>query len=133
MENNNSTHAKPIRFFTQLHVWQEGHKLVILIHRCLKEFPDNQQYGLSNQMSRASISITSNVAEGFGRISYKEKIQFYHIAQGSLTELQNQLLVARDIGYISQKRFKEIAEQTILVHKLLSGFIKSAKQRSHLV
>jgi four helix bundle protein len=126
-----SANTPPIRSFTQLHVWQEGHKLVILVHKYLKDFPRSQQYGLSSQMSRAAISITSNVAEGFGRMSYKEKLQFYYIAQGSLVELQNQLLVARDVGYLTTERFNAIAAQTVIVHKLLAGFIKSAKRNQH--
>lgn len=78
-------------------------------------------------MRRCVISITSNIAEGFSRSGKKEKIQFYYTALGSLTELQNQLLIARDLSYIDSELFKEIAEQTVLVQKLLNGLIKSIK------
>jgi len=69
-----------------------------------------------------------NIAEGFSRQSYKEKIQFYSIAQGSVTELQNQLLIARDVKYITNKQFQEIAKQTVIIHKLINGLIKKSKQ-----
>jgi four helix bundle protein len=117
----------PIRSFTDLNTWKKGHLLVIQVHSLLKSFPKEQQFVLVSQMSRASISITSNIAEGFSRLSNKEKTQFYYIAQGSLTELQNQLLISRDLGYISTKEFIETAQETVVVHKLLSGLIKHAR------
>ena len=80
-------------------------------------------------MSRAAISITSNIAEGFSRDSYKDKIRFYYIARGSLTELQNQLLIAKDLYYITNKKFKEIADQTVEVHKLINGIIRKSKTK----
>lgn len=128
MKDNTQTprHA-PIRSFTQLNVWKNGHLLVLHIHRLLKKFPKEQQFALANQMSRASISITSNIAEGFSRLSNKEKTQFYYIAQGSLTELQNQLLISRDLSYITSEEFINAAKETVIVHKLLSGLIKYAK------
>lgn len=79
-------------------------------------------------MRRAVISITSNIAEGFGRKSYKEKLQFYYHAQGSLIELKNQLLVTRDVGYFKNKEeFEEVVKQINKVHQLLQGFIKKTK------
>ncbi len=72
-------------------------------------------------MRRAAVSITSNIAEGFSRNTSKDKCQLYTIAQGSLTELQNQLLIARDIGYIKEEGFRKIAEQTVVVNKLING------------
>lgn len=73
------------------------------------------------------MSITSNIAEGFSRKSRKEAAQFFYISLGSVTELQNQLLIARDIGYITAEDFKIIANTTVVVSKLLNGLIKSAK------
>ena len=67
----------------------------------------------------------------FSRQSYKEKTQFYSMAQGSLTELQNQLLVARDVGFLAEEKFQEIAKQSIKSHKLMSGLIKSSKSKIH--
>jgi len=118
---------KKIKTFTDLHAWQEAHKLVLIIYKITKEFPKEELFGLVSQMRRAAVSITSNIAEGFSRQFYKEKVQFYSMAQGSNTELQNQLLIAKDIGYIPQGKFSEIAEQSVKVHKLLNGLIKKSK------
>lgn len=117
-----------MKSFTELHAWQEGHKLVIMTYKITKSFPRDELFGIINQMRRAVISITSNIAEGFSRQSYREKVQFYTVALGSLTELQNQLLVARDVGYTNQVDFKKIAEQTIVVHKLINGLIRKSKE-----
>ena len=116
-----------IKSFTDLNAWKEGHKLVIIIYKQTKEFPKEELFSLTNQIQRASVSITSNIAEGFSRRSEKEKIQFYYIALGSLTEVQNQLLIARDIGYIKNETFKQIADQTVIVSKLCNGLIKKFK------
>lgn len=119
--------SSKIKSFTDLHVWQESHWLVLEIYKHTQKFPKEEQFGLTNQIRRAVVSITSNIAEGFSRNSYKEKIQFYSMALGSVTEVQNQLLIARDISYITQDKFKKLAEQTIVVNKLLNGIIKSSK------
>ena len=83
--------------------------------------------GFRDQIQRASVSIVSNIAEGFSRQSYAEKVQFYSIAQGSNTELQNQMLIARDIGFLKKDEFNTTADQSVTVHKLLSGLIKKSK------
>ncbi len=116
-----------IQSFTDLHAWQEGHRLVLSIYKLTKSFPSEERFGLSDQMRRCCVSITSNIAEGFSRKSKKEKAQFLYMALGSVTELQNQLLIARDIGYLSKDLFKELGEKTVVVSKLTNGLIKSAK------
>jgi len=90
-------------------------------------FPVIEQFGLTNQIRRAGVSITSNIAEGFSRQSYKEKIQFYSIALGSVTEVQNQLLISRDLEYISKEEFKMLAVLTVEINKMLNGLIKNSK------
>jgi len=122
--NNNSN---KIKSFTDLNAWKEAHKLVLMIYKITKNFPKEEIFGLTSQIRRAVISITSNIAEGFSRQTYKEKIQFYHIAKGSLTEVQDQLLIARDINYINKQDFNDIANQSVIVHKLLNGLIKKSK------
>jgi four helix bundle protein len=78
-------------------------------------------------MRRAASSITANIAEGFGRQTYKEKTQFYYMAQGSLTELKNFILIARDVKYLKKNDFDELAEQANITHKLLQGFLQKTK------
>lgn len=114
-----------IKSFTDLIAWKEAHKLVIIIYQTTKLFPKDEMFGLTNQIRRAVISITSNLAEGFSRNTFKDKTQFYSIALGSLTEVQNQLLIARDIGYLDRNIFKQVADQSILVSKLCNGLLKS--------
>jgi four helix bundle protein len=116
-----------IREFTDLVVWKEGHKLVLLVYKTLASFPKEEIFGLSSQMKRASVSITSNIAEGFARRSYKEKLQFYYIAQGSLIELTNQLLISKDLNFISEDKFLEIQEKLQGTHRLLQGLITKSK------
>lgn len=118
-----------ITSFTDLIVWKEAHKLVLAVYTTTKLFPKEESYSLTDQMRRCAVSVSSNIAEGFSRQTKKEKIQFYFTAKGSLTELQNQLLVARDVGYINKDSFTALAESTVTVHKLLNGFIKSAPSK----
>jgi len=116
-----------IKSFTDLNAWKEGHKLVLLIYKITKEFPKEERYSLVDQMRRAVVSVTSNIAEGFSRESFKEKVQFYATAKASLTELQNQLLISKDVDYLNQEKFSEAANQSVIVHKLFSGLIKKSK------
>jgi len=120
-----------IKSFTDLNTWKEAHLLVLKIYKLTQKFPKEEQFGLTNQLRRAAVSITSNIAEGFSRGSYKEKCQFYSIALGSLTEVQNQLLIAKDISYITVREFSSLAQQTIVISKLLNGLIKKSKTITH--
>ncbi len=123
--------AEKIKSFTDLVAWKESHKLVLMIYEKTKDFPKEEMFGLTNQIRRAAVSISSNIAEGFSRNSSKEKTQFYFIALVSLTEVQNQLMIAKDIGYVDKDKFNSIAEQTVIVSKLINGLIKSVGSISH--
>lgn len=101
--------------------------MVLTIYKITKKFPKTKLFGLTSQICRAVVSITSNISEGFSRQSFKEKLRFYYMALGSLTEVQNQILIAKDLGYLDQAEFNKVAEQTINVHKLLNGFIAKTK------
>lgn len=127
MNNESRIKKTTIKSFTDLNAWKEGHKLVLAIYELTKFFPKEEVFGLISQMRRCAVSITSNIAEGFSRQSYKEKVQFYSMAQGSVTELQNQLIIARDVGFIMKDKFQEIALQSITVHKIINGLIKSSR------
>lgn len=119
-----------IQSFKDLTVWKEAHQLVLLVYKLTDKFPKEEVFGLMSQMRRAAVSVTSNIAEGFSRNSYKEKIQFYSMSRGSLTELENQSLISKDVGYIKNEAFDDILKKIIVVHKLLNAFIK--KSRSFL-
>jgi four helix bundle protein len=129
----NKEEIKKIQKFTDLIVWQEGHKLVLMIYKITKIFPTEEKFGLVDQMRRAVVSFTSNIAEGFTRKSGKEKSQFYHIAKSSMTEIQNQLIIAKDVGYLSKDAFNELAQQSVIANRLLGGLLKATRQKKYEV
>ena len=104
-----------------LAVWKESIKLVKEVYLLLKDFPSYEQFGICSQMRRAAVSVPSNIAEGAGRNSDKELVRFCYIAQGSLSELETQLIISAELGYI--KSNNEIFKQLSIVRKILSGYI----------
>lgn len=120
---------RKIEKFTDLVAWKESHKLVLEVYKVTERFPKNEMFGLSNQMRRCSVSIVSNIAEGFSRATFKDKNQFLQMALGSVTELQSQLIISRDLKYINTDEFKKIADKTVLSHKLINGLIKGNKNK----
>lgn len=115
--------------FKDLIVWQEAYKLSISLYEITKKFPNDETYGLISQMKRAAVSVCSNIAEGFGRAGRKEKDQFYAIANASLTELENQLLICKGVGYLSSKDFQLLDAQCQLTHKLLNGLQRVNREK----
>ncbi len=116
-----------IESFTDLNAWKEGHKLVLDIYSLTRKFPKEELFCLTSQMRRCVVSITSNIAEGFSRQTYKDKAHFYSISLGSTTELQNQIIISRDLDYFSKNEFEKIFDQTVIVHKIINVLIKSSK------
>lgn len=119
-----------IKNFTELNVWQKGHKLVLDIYKKTSKFPSTEIFSLTNQLRRASVSITSNIAEGFSRKTHKEKVQFYFTALGSLSEVQNQLLIARDLNYIDTGIFEQLTSASVEISKMLNGLIRVIKENN---
>jgi four helix bundle protein len=115
-----------IKHFTDLDTWKMAHRVVLLMYKITKNFPEDEKFCLVSQMRRAAISVTSNIAEGFGRSSSKEKKHFYSISKGSLMELESQLLVAQDLGYVKSEEVDGIKDEMVQVAKLLSGLSKTA-------
>ena len=127
MENQNTK----ISSFKDLNAWVESHKLVLSVYRATKDFSKEEMFGLTSQLRRAVISITSNIAEGFSRGYAKEKLQFYSISLGSLTEVENQIIIAKDLGYIDEKTNLVIQNQIINSSKLIHGLMKTVSDRIH--
>jgi four helix bundle protein len=119
-----------IKSFTDLNVWQKAHNLATMVYEHTEDFPQAEMFGLVSQMRRCAVSITANIAEGFSRRSYEEKKRFYNMAQGSVTELQSQLLIARDVGHLNEERFDTLSEQAVTTHKLVNGLISSTRARA---
>lgn len=122
---------RKISKFTDLVAWQEGHKLVLMVYKETDGFPNQEKYSLVDQMRRAVVSFTSNIAEGFAKKSSKEKNRFYGIAQTSLIELQNQLLISKDVGFLDVTKFQKIANQTVVCHKLIIGLTKATRLKKY--
>ena len=111
--------------YRKLLVYQRSKDLVKHVYCLLKLFPKEEQYALCDQLRRASISITSNIAEGMGRSSLKEQVHFIEIAYGSLNEVMCQFELAADFGYITTEELKNLEVQYEEIAKMLSGLRKS--------
>lgn len=111
--------------FERLAAWQKAKELVIAIYQLLENFPQYEQFALSNQLRRAAISLPSNIAEGTGRISAKEKIHFLEISYGSLMEAYCQLQIAAELCYISAADLKDIKPLFFETSRLISGLRNS--------
>lgn len=111
--------------FENLTAWIKAKELTLSVYRLVAKFPQHEQFALSSQIRRAAISIPSNIAEGSGRISMKEKAHFVEIAFGSLTETYCQLLLAVDLGYIATAELEAIKSQFSDTSRLMSGLRNS--------
>jgi len=118
-----------LKAFQDLTVWQESRKLFFIIYKLTKQFPKEEVFSSVSQMRRSSMSISSNIAEGFGRSSIADKLHFYIMARGSLTELQNQIILTGDVGLITAENIKKALEQAEITHKLVVGLIKVTERR----
>ncbi len=112
-----------------LDAWKFSVDLVTLIYELTRDFPKDEIFGLTNQIRRASISIPSNIAEGAARNSTKEFIHFLYISLGSQQEIDTQLLIAKNLEYISKEKYAEIVLKIETVGKLLNGLIKYLKSK----
>lgn len=108
---------------SKLIVWQRSHELVLKIYEITKNFPKDEQFGLTSQIRRAAVSIPSNIVEGKARGSNKEYSRFLMISRGSLEEVKYQLLLAKDLKYIDEEKYKEVYKITDEVGRLLGGLI----------
>lgn len=115
--------------FFDLRVYQEAKLLVREVYTLLDKFPKYETYALSDQLRRAVVSVPSNIAEGSGRYSIKEKSHFIEIAYGSLTETLCQLDIAHDLGYISDLEFSNEKERVDIIAKQLSGLRASFQKQ----
>jgi len=113
--------------FKELKVWQKSHQLTLDIYKETIPFPREEIYGLTRQLRNAASSIPANIAEGCGRGSEAELARFFQIALGSASELEYPLLLARDLGLISEERFEILSKEVIQVKRMLTAFIKKLR------
>lgn len=114
-----------INHFTNLIAWQKNHNIILNIYNISQKFPKEELFGLTGQIRRAASSVTANIAEGYGRYHSKDRIRFYMIARGSNTELQNHIILAKDLNYITEAEFIKLKTDIFEGYKIICGLIKS--------
>ncbi|ERJ60891.1 four helix bundle protein [Sphingobacterium paucimobilis] len=113
-----------------LDVWNKSMELVTAIYQHTKKFPKEEIYGLTNQIRRSAVSVPSNIAEGAARNHNKEYIQFLYIALGSASELETQLLIAKNLHYFNEEQSTLLLDRNDRIRKMLVGLIKSVQNRT---
>ncbi len=111
--------------FEKLEVWKESIKLVTMIYDVTKSFPISEKYGLTSQLRRATVSISSNLAEGTSRISNKDKAHFTTLSFSSTMEVLNQILIAKELEYLSEEKYLEIRKRISKITNMLNSLRKS--------
>ncbi len=115
--------------FYDLETWQVAHQYVLSIYKITEKVPDTERFGIISQLRRAASSITANIAEGYDRYYFKDKIRFYFNARGSSAETQNFLFLSRDLGYITIEQCTELFKKSNEVRRLLNGLIRYTESR----
>ena len=118
------------KHFTEMPVWQRAHETVLLVYKLTGDFPESEKYALTSQMRRAAVSITSNIAEAFGRRTSKDKVRFYMHARGSCYEVQSQNCVARDVNYLTPADFAKLDQALSEIAHDLNKTMKTLSTRS---
>ncbi len=105
--------------------WKKSYELVLEVYKLTEKYPKQEIFGLTSQSRRCGVSIPSNIAEGFRRRTVNDSLHFYNISQGSLEELRYQMILARDLGYITKGEYEKISLLAEEASKVLNGWIKS--------
>ncbi len=113
--------------YRKLNVYLKAHELVLRTYKATREFPKEELFGLISQMRRAVISVVANIVEGYSRRTPNNKLQFYYITRGSLTELEYYIDLSYELGYLPEADYKNLQDIRNDVGRLLNGFIKSIK------
>ena len=113
--------------FQQLSVWKRAHALALEIHRSTGLFPASERYGLAAQMRKAAVSVVSNIAEGCGRQNDRELAYFLRIARGSVRELESQLLLSRDLGYMGGHVWRDLDAGSQEISRMLTRLVHTVR------
>tara|TARA_R110002073_G_scaffold133524_1_gene280939 strand:- start:2644 stop:3057 length:414 start_codon:yes stop_codon:yes gene_type:complete len=122
---------KEMKTFRDLLVWQKSMSFVTEIYKVSKQFPKDENFGLTSQIRRSAVSVPSNISEGYGREGMKDYLRFLNIAMASLFELQTQLEIASNLEYIKREKFDNLYESSREIERMLSSFIRTVKSRKH--
>ncbi len=118
-----------IQSYRDLTVWRKSMDLVVTSYRLVESFPKFENYGLGNQLRRAAVSVPANIAEGNGRRSSRTYLHHLSISYGSLMELETHLMIAGELGYISEPEIKEVLERTAEIGRMLNALIERLEVR----
>jgi four helix bundle protein len=118
-----------LKNYKELKVWEKSYQFCLAIYRITQEYPRSETYGLISQMRRAALSIPSNIAEGYGRKTTPEYLRFLYIAYGSVCELETQVLISGDLGYLKGESLSKFKEDLIEVERMLNALIKSLENK----
>ncbi|MEM3422044.1 MAG: four helix bundle protein [Candidatus Hadarchaeum sp.] len=118
-----------LKDYKDLKVWQKAYHLCLSVYQVTKDFPSEERYGLTSQIRRAAVSVPSNIAEGYGRKTTPEYIQFLYIAYGSICELETQILLAGDLGLIGPRELEGLEADIREVERMLKALTKSLETR----
>jgi len=110
--------------FRDIKVWQKAHRFVLEVYKISEKFPSSERYGLTAQIRRSAISIPTNIAEGYKRRSDKDFAHFLNMADSSLEETKYHLLLASDLGYLTNSDYSRFSELADEIGRMLSGFQK---------
>jgi len=116
-----------VESWMDLDVWKIAHKLTLKLYEMTKSFPSEERFRLTDQICRAASSVPTNIAEGKGRASLREYLQFLSIARGSVEELKYLLVLSRDLSYISENAYSDMANQSDQVARMLNGLMRSLR------
>lgn len=119
-----------LKNYQELRVWEKAYNLSLEVYRLTKRFPDEEKYGLSLQLRRSAVSIPSNIAEGYGRKTTPEYIHQLYIAYGSYCELETQMRLAGDLGYIDDKQKEKVLDSGKEVERMLKALINSLEKKN---
>ena len=115
------------RDFRKVKAWERAHALTLQVYRATSSFPGDERFGLVSQIRRDCASIPTNVAEGCGRSTNNELARFIDIATGSASEVEYQLLLAKDLGYLSEDQYKNLSTEVSEIRRMLLAFNKSLR------
>ena len=121
-----------IKHFTDLEAWQVNHQVVIDIYKITKEFPKEERYGITDQLRRACVSITSNIAEGWGYYHFSNKVRYYYQSKGSSCEVQNLIIVSHDLKLLNDEDYEKLKMKVFRGYKLINGLIRSVEKNKKI-
>lgn len=115
--------------FTNLRVWREAIDFCKEVYKVLESFPKFEENNIISQLRRASVSISTNIAEGCGKTFFKEEMVFFRIAQGSTKECMSLILLSKELGYLSNKKSEELFDQSELISKMLTLLLRNKREK----